>query len=104
MTWKSGSPASKRTDMWGIVIFQFIVNDIRIQSLSIRAVSGWANGLNEFTGPDTRRREPWGRVRNRKGEFQVMIPAPNWLLIQLFQSSPATSNWMTTPPGLSSPL
>ena len=41
MTWNSGSPASNRTVSPGVII-QFIVNDMLIQSLSIRAVSGWA--------------------------------------------------------------
>src|SRR4051794_30132452 len=89
--------------MWGIINFQFIVKDMLIQSLSIKAVSGWANVLNEFTGPHTRRREPRGWVRIKNGVFQVMIPAPNWLLIQSFQVSPATSNWNPIPPGLSCP-
>ena len=100
INWNSGSPASNRTDMWGIVSFQFIVNDMLIQSLSISAVSGWANVLNEFTGPQTRSREPCGRVRNRNGVFQVMIPIPNWSLIQFFQSSVAVSKWKSMLPWL----
>src|SRR5262245_34898133 len=83
-----------------MVNFQFIVNDMFIQSLSIRAVRGCAPFLNEFTGPQTRRREPRGRVRNKNGVFQATIPAPNWLLIQSFQISPAASNWNCIAPGL----
>ena len=75
-----------------------------IQSLSISAVSGWANVLNEFTGPQTRSREPWGFVRNKNGVFQVMIPIPNWSLIQFFQRSVAVSKWKETPPGLLFPF
>src|SRR3954451_4544878 len=70
-----------------------------IQSLSIRAVSGWALALNTLAGPQTSSREPWGLVRKRNGVFQVMIPSPNWLLIQSFQIDPDWSNAKSMPPG-----
>ena len=61
--WNSGSPASKRIDMWNIMIFQLIVNDMLIQSLSIKAVGGSTTVLKKFTGPHTSRRESCRWVR-----------------------------------------
>ena len=40
-----------------------------------------------------------GLVRKRKGVFQVMMPSPNWLLIQVAQVSLDTSNWKSIEPG-----
>ena len=37
IAWKRGSPSSKRTGWFGMKTFQFIVNDVVIQSLSIKA-------------------------------------------------------------------
>ncbi len=92
MAWKIGSPSSKRTGWLGSKTFQFIVNDIAIQSLSIKAVSGWALNLNILVGPQTSSREPRGRVRNRNGVFQVMIPLPKRSVTHFAQKSPSVSN------------
>ena len=81
IAWNSGSPTSNRTGTWAAVNFQFIVNDMLIQSLSMIAVSGWIACLNALAGPMISSREPAGLVRNRNGVFHVMIPLPNWLLI-----------------------
>src|SRR4051794_3943084 len=70
-----------------------------IQSLSMMAVSGCAFALKQFAGPQTSSREPCGLVRKRNGVFQVMIPSPNWLLIQSFQTDPDWSNAKSMPPG-----
>ena len=103
IAWNSGSPASNRTGSYGRMIFQFIVNDMEIQSLSMIAVRGWAFPLKAFAGPQTNSRDPAGLVRKRKGVFQVMMPAPKTLPIQLPQTSPAMSNWNSILPGLSLP-
>src|SRR5579875_3875535 len=70
-----------------------------IQSLSIRAVRGWALALKWFTGPQTRSREPRGFVRKRNGVFQVMMPSPNWLLIHGDHTSAGASNRKSIDPG-----
>src|SRR3954465_5476435 len=70
-----------------------------IQSDSMIAVSGCALALKRFAGPITNSREPWGLVRKRNGVFQVMIPSPNWLLIQPPQTSAAVSNRKSMLPG-----
>ena len=84
--------------MWGIVSFQFIVNDMLIQSLSISAVSGWANVLNEFTGPQIRSREPSRPGAEQERRIPGDDPLPNWSLIQFFQSSVPVSKWKNAPP------
>lgn len=101
--WKSGSPASNRTGAPGLMIFQFIVNDMVIQSLSRIAVRGWALSLNEFAGPETSSLEPAGLVRKRNGVFQVIIPAPNSLLTHRVQISADSSNWKSMLSGLEDP-
>src|SRR5262249_5079797 len=86
------------------MIFQFIVNDMLIQSLSMRAVSGCALALKSLIGPQMRSRDPLGLVWNRKGVFRVMIPSQNGLWIHSFQFSPATSNRNSMDPGALRPL